>query len=121
MAPTKKSAKARTGKKRSGAKRASAKKRSSSAKKRSSSAKKRPTRKAASRRAAKRASRKATLKRRAKQGLQAARGGLKTVRRAGERTWKALRSTTAQVVEGVKDRLEDSRSDGGYRSDRFSR
>jgi hypothetical protein len=114
MASTRKSAKARTGKKRSGAKRGSARTRSSSAKKRS-------TRKAASRRAAKRASRKATLKRRAKQGLQAARGGLKTVRRAGERTWEALRSTTAQVVEGVKDRLEDSRSDGGYRSDRFSR
>jgi hypothetical protein len=114
MAPTRKSAKRSTGKKRSGAKRASASKRPSSAKKR-------PTRKTASTRAAKRASRKATLKRRAKQGLQAARGGLKTVRKAGERTWEAVRSTTAQVVEGVKDRLEDSRSNGGYRSDRFSR
>ena len=113
MASTRKSAKGRTGKKRSGAKRASTRK--------SSSTKKRTTRKAVSRRAAKRASRKTTLKRRAKQGLQAARGGLKTVRKAGERTWEALRSTTAQVVEGVKDRLEDSRSDGGYRSDQFSR
>src|SRR5215210_7139964 len=30
------------------------------------------------------------------------RGPLTTVRTAGEKTWKALKSTTAQVVEGVR-------------------
>jgi hypothetical protein len=28
---------------------------------------------------------------------------LKTVRQVGKKTWKTLKSTTAQVVEGVKD------------------
>jgi hypothetical protein len=121
MAPTRKTAKRKGGKKRAGAKRASARKRTSSAKKRTSSAK-RPSRKTASKRAGRRTTRTTTLKRRAKQGLQAARGGLETVREAGERTWEALRSTTSQVVEGVKDRLsEDSRSDNDDRSDRFPR
>jgi hypothetical protein len=27
------------------------------------------------------------------------------VRQAGERTWETLKSTTAQVVEGVRDRM----------------
>jgi len=42
---------------------------------------------------------------RAKKGTtraRAARGTLKRVRVAGEKTWKALKSTTAHVVEGVK-------------------
>ena len=30
-------------------------------------------------------------------------GGLTTVRQVGQKTWKSLKSTTAQVVEGVKD------------------
>jgi hypothetical protein len=110
MATTRKSTK-RAGKKRSGAKRASARKRS--------------TRKAASRRgtkATKRGARKATLKRRAKKGLRVAREGLDTVRQAGERTWDVLKSTTSQVVEGVKERFgEDSTTDGGYGQDRYSR
>ena len=29
--------------------------------------------------------------------------GLGTVRQVGKKTWKTLKSTTAQVVEGVKD------------------
>lgn len=29
--------------------------------------------------------------------------GLGTVRQVGEKTWQTLKSTTAQVVEGVKD------------------
>ena len=108
MAPTRKSAKRRTGKKRAGAKRAKATRR--------------PARKSGSRRGktAQRTGRKSTsrkstskkstaLKRRAAQGIQAARGGLDTVRQAGERTWEVLKSTTAQVVEGVRDRMgEDS-------------
>jgi hypothetical protein len=74
-----------TGKKRSSAKR--------------SSAKKRPARKAASKRRAKtRASRSTTLKRKARKGLRAA-------RQVGEKTWEALKSTTAQVVEGVRERI----------------
>ena len=121
MAPTRKSAK-RAGKKRSGAKRASAKR---------ASAKKRPTRKAATRKAAsrrrspkttKRSTRTLALKRRAEQGLKAARGGLDTVKEAGERTWEVLKSTTSHVVEGVKERLaEDSNGEGDYRPDRFAR
>ena len=77
-----------------------------------SSAKKRPVRKAGSRRrtkgAAKRSSAKSSLKRQARKGIRAAKGGLKTVRQAGERTWEVLKSTTAQVVEGVKDKMSDS-------------
>lgn len=70
-----------------------------------SSAKKRPARKAASKSRTRARTAKATsLKRK---GLRAAKGGLKTVRQAGEKTWNVLRSTTAQVVEGVKDRLSD--------------
>lgn len=64
-----------------------------------SSAKKRPARKAASKRRAKtRVSRSTTLKRKARKGLRAA-------RQAGEKTWEALKSTTAQVVEGVRERI----------------
>jgi hypothetical protein len=94
MAATKKSTKRTAGKKRSTAKRASAKKR--------------PTRKAAAKgRTKARASNSTSLKKKARQGLRAARGGIDTVRQAGEKTWEALKSTTAQVVGGVKDRLGD--------------
>jgi hypothetical protein len=37
-----------------------------------------------------------------KTATRSARGPLTKVRTAGEKTWKALKSTTAQVVEGVK-------------------
>jgi hypothetical protein len=87
---------------------------------RGASAQKKATRaKAASRRSgpkAKKATRPrgtsaATLKKRAAEGLRVARGGVETVKQAGDKLWDSLRSTTAQVVEGVKDRLgEDERS-----------
>jgi hypothetical protein len=48
-----------------------------------------------------------------KSARRSAGGTLENVRLAGERTWNALRSTTAQVVEGVKDRLGPE--DGGSR------
>jgi hypothetical protein len=83
MAATRKSTK-RTGKKRSSATRSSAKKRST---------KKRSARKTASKRGTK------------SSVVKAAKGSLDTMRQAGERTWKTLKSTTAQVVEGVKDRI----------------
>lgn len=78
-----------------------------------STAKKRPARKAASKRrgrakAGKRSSAKSSLKRQAKKGLRVAKGGIKTVRQAGERTWEVLKSRTAQVVEGVRDRMSDN-------------
>lgn len=92
MAATRKSTKRAAGKKRSSAKR--------------SSTKKRPTRKAASRgRTKSRALKTTTLKRNARKGLRAAKGGIDTVRQAGEKTWEALKSTTAHVVEGVRERI----------------
>jgi hypothetical protein len=84
MAATKKSAKRSATKKGRRAKRGSAKKKSS--------------KKAAGAKAAQ-------LKRQARKGLKAARGGLNTVLKAGGKTWKTLKSTTVQVVEGVKDTL----------------
>jgi hypothetical protein len=98
MAPTRKSAKRTTGKKRRGAKRASARKS--------------PARKTASKRRTKaggtRARKKTGLKRTAEKGLRAAREGLDTVREAGGKTWKVFKSTTAQVVDGVRDKLGDN-------------
>jgi hypothetical protein len=93
MAATKKSAKRSAAKKRPAAKRQSAKKKP--APKRAS---KRGARKGAAPKAAK-------LKRQARKGLKAARGGIGTVLEAGGKTWKTLKSTTAQVVEGVKETL----------------
>jgi hypothetical protein len=84
MAATRKSAKRTAGKKRRSASRAASKKRST---------KKRTARKTASKRASK------------SSVVRAAKGGLKSVRQAGERTWETLKSTTAQVVEGVRDRI----------------
>jgi hypothetical protein len=91
MAATKKSAKRSAAKKRPAAKRQSAKKKPAR-----KGASKRTTRKVAAPRAAK-------LKRQARKGLKAARGGIDTVLQAGEKTWDTLKSTTAQVVEGVKE------------------
>ena len=96
MAATRKSAK-RSAKESPGAKRKSAGKKS--------------TRKRSSKRAVKTsgAPKAAQLKRRARKGLKAARGGVATVLRAGGKTWKTLKSTTAQVVEGVKETLAGER------------
>ena len=92
-------------------KRTGARKRSRS---KGASAKKRPARKAASRRggrsrSAKKSSRRnSNLKRQARKGLRAAKGGIKTVRQVGERTWEVLKSTSAQVVGGVRDKMSES-------------
>jgi hypothetical protein len=99
MATTRKSAKRTARKKTSGRKRASAGKKATRTKavSRRSSPKAKAVRK-----------KKGTaLRRRAAQGLRAARGGVKSVRQAGDKIWEALRSTTAHVVEGVKDRLTE--------------
>jgi hypothetical protein len=100
MASTRKSPKRSSRKKGKSAKRAAARKR--------------PARKAASKRrkTARRGTRSVALKRRAKRGLKVAREGIDTVRQAGERTWETLKSTTAQVVEGVRDRLADEGGPG---------
>lgn len=67
-----------------------------------SSAKKRPaTKTTRSKKPAAKA--KATPKRRPRKAAKRGTGGLDTVRQVGERTWETLKSTTAQVVEGVKE------------------
>jgi hypothetical protein len=106
MAATRKSAKKTTRKKRSGAKRSSAKK--ATPRKRAS---KRRTKAGATR-----APKKSSLKRKANKGLRVAREGLGTVREAGEKTWEVLKSTTAQVMDGVRDKLgEGPDRDATYR------
>jgi hypothetical protein len=91
MAATRKSAKRSAAKKRAAAKRPSSKKQ--------------PARKATSKRRAKKlaALKPTSLKRQAKKGLKAARGGLDSVLQAGEKTWETLKTTTTNVVEGVKE------------------
>jgi hypothetical protein len=91
MAATRKSAKRSAAKKRTVAKRPSSKKK--------------PARKSAPKRRAKKttASKTTGLKRQAKKGLKAARGGFDSVMQAGEKTWETLKTTTASVVEGVKE------------------
>ena len=42
-------------------------------------------------------------KRSARKRSKTARGGLNTVRQVGKKTWKTLKTTTAQVVEGVRE------------------
>ena len=72
-----------------------------------STTKKRAGRKSVSKSRTKTTAKKITsLKKRARKGLRAARRPLESVRDAGEKTWEALKSTTAQVVEGVKGRFE---------------
>jgi hypothetical protein len=44
---------------------------------------------------------------------RSARGTLKRVRVAGQKTWKALKSTTAQMVEGVKGTFGAEQSSNG--------
>jgi hypothetical protein len=118
MAPTRKSAKRGAARKKGKAKRGSAKKsvaRKSAARKSAAKGKRSATRKGAAKRRSTRAKtgrrRTRALKRTAEQGLKVAREGIDTVRQAGEKTWDVLRSTTAQVVEGVRDRLGDDSDD----------
>jgi hypothetical protein len=97
-------AKKRTPGRRASAKRTSAKR--TSAKR--ATAKKGAARKSASKRRAKAGgSGTKALKRTARKGLRAAQGGIETMRQVGEKTWETLKSTTAHVVEGVKDKLGD--------------
>ena len=96
MAATRKSAKRRAPKKRSAAKRPSSKKR--------------PSRKSSPKRRAKKsaAPRTISLKRRAKKGLKAARGGLGNVLQVGEKTWKTLKTTTVNVMEGMVEGVKET-------------
>lgn len=43
------------------------------------------------------------LQRRAGKGFKPVRGGLDSVLQAGEKTWETLKTTTAQMVEGVRE------------------
>ncbi|MEA2724430.1 MAG: hypothetical protein QOH59_2201 [Gemmatimonadales bacterium] len=96
MAATRKSAKRRAAKQSASAKRPSSKKK--------------PARKSTpKRRANKTTASKATgLKRQAKKGLKAARGGLDSVLQAGEKTWESLKTTTANVMEGVVEGVKET-------------
>jgi hypothetical protein len=100
MAATRKSTKRSKGKRATGKKRVSSKR--SGARKSAKSRSRKTTAKRLSKAGTARAT---SLKRTARQGLRAARDGIDTVKLAGEKTWEALKSTTAQVVEGVKDTI----------------
>jgi hypothetical protein len=65
-------------------------------------AKKRAGAKPASKRRTKRTAKKASSSKKRTKRARSARGPLDSVRVAGEKTWEALKSTTAQMVEGVK-------------------
>jgi hypothetical protein len=65
------------------------------------STKKRAGAKAASKRRTKSTAKKASSSKKRRTRARSARA-LNTVRVAGEKTWEALKSTTAQMVEGVK-------------------
>lgn len=96
MAATRKSAK------RSAPKKSAAGKRPSS--------KKKAVRKSTSKRRAKKtpASKATGLKRQARKGLKAARGGFDSVMQAGEKTWETLKSTTANVMEGMVEGVKET-------------
>lgn len=66
------------------------------------SAKKRAGAKLGSKRRTKSRAKKASGAKKRTTRARSARGTLKRVRVAGQKTWKALKSTTAQMVEGVK-------------------
>jgi hypothetical protein len=68
------------------------------------SAKKRAGAKLGSKRRTKSTAKKASSSKKGRTRARSARA-LKTVRVAGEKTWEALKSTTAQMVEGVKGRF----------------
>ena len=44
----------------------------------------------------------------AKKGLKVARGGFDSVIQAGGKTWESLKSTTANVMEGVVDGVKET-------------
>ncbi len=96
MAATRKSAKRSAAKKRAAAKRPSSKKQ--------------PARKSTSKRRGKKslALKTTGLKRRARKGLKAARGGLGSVLEAGGKTWETLKTTTANVMEGVVEGVKET-------------
>jgi len=96
MAATRKSAKRSAAKKRAAAKRPSSKKK--------------PAPKSAPKRRARKKTSSTTvgLKRQAKKGLKAARGGFDSVMQAGEKTWETLKTTTANVVEGVVEGVKET-------------
>lgn len=96
MAAIRKSAKRRAAKKSASAKRPSSRKK--------------PARKSASKRRAKKATgiKTSSLKRQAKKGLKAARGGFESVLQAGEKTWVTLKTTTANVMEGVVEGVKET-------------
>jgi DNA-binding protein HU-beta len=93
MAATRKSAKRTAAKKRTSAKRAPAKKSTRA--------------KASSKRRTKGITKKAgtvgKARKKARKVVRAARGPINRVMNAGGKTWKALKSTTAHMVEGVRD------------------
>jgi hypothetical protein len=96
-AATRKSAKRTAGKKRSSAKRASAKKRAGG---KASSPRRTTGRiKKAGKTAGKVAGK---VKKKARKVARAARGPINTVMDAGGKTWEALKSTTANMMEGMK-------------------
>ena len=96
MAATRKSAKRSAAKKGAAAKRPSAKKQPA----RKSAAKRRGSKSAAPKTAG--------LKRQARKGLKAARGGLDSVLEAGGKTWKTLKTTTANVMDGVVEGVKET-------------
>jgi hypothetical protein len=59
-------------------------------------------RKLGSKRGTKSRAKKASKPKKRTTRARSARGPLNSVRVAGEKTWEALKSTTAQMVEGVK-------------------
>jgi hypothetical protein len=93
MAATRKSPK-RSAKKKSQSKQKSSKKKSAKA----AGSKARSAKKTARSRAT-------ALERRARKGLGVAREGFDSVLEAGGKTWRTLKKTTSQMVEGVKDTL----------------
>jgi hypothetical protein len=95
MAATRKSAKRRTAKKTAtGAKRAARKR---------ATGRKRSSTKSARRSRSGRVS-VPKLKRKARRGLGMAKEGLDTVRKAGGKAWKTLKSTTTQIIDNVRDK-----------------
>jgi hypothetical protein len=76
-------------------------------------AKKRAGARPASKRGTKRTTKKASSSKKKTTRARALRGPIARVRVAGEKTWKALKSTTAHVVEGVKGTFGTEESPDG--------
>jgi hypothetical protein len=77
------------------------------------SAKKRAGAKPGTKRRTKSRAKKASSAKKRATRARSARRTLKRVRVAGEKTWKALKSTTAQMVEGVKGTFGAEQSSNG--------